>query len=218
VDDLICVAETASGPGKLALQIKNDLTFGEKDPLFAEVMTACWRTYSATQFDRTRDRFGVALGVYQSKVDQYHQTVLTWARNSSTAAGFLDRIGKKRLAHKNHREFVDLVRGRLAAAKGDPVIDEELWGFLRAMVVLHFDLQTDGSRDRTHAVNSLRDALQPGGGPGAEALYHRLTALSAEANRTAGEHTRDTLVGRLAPEGYRLPGPPDCRDDLARLD
>jgi hypothetical protein len=217
VDDLVCVADTPGGTAKLALQIKNDLTFGERDALFAEVMTACWQTYNSTRFDRARDRFGIALGVYQSKVDQHYQTVLTWARNSTTAAGFLERISKKRLAHENHREFVRLVRGKLTATKGSPVGDEELWGFLRAMVVLHFDLQTDGSRDRTHTVNSLRDALQPGAGPGAEALYPRLMALSAEANRTAGEYTRDTLVGRIAPEGYSFAASPDCRDDLARL-
>src|SRR5919199_1870352 len=38
LDDLVCVAETANGPNKLALQIKKDLTFGEKDKTFAEVM------------------------------------------------------------------------------------------------------------------------------------------------------------------------------------
>lgn len=41
LDDLVCVADNATGQAKLALQIKNDLTFGEKDELFNEVMAAC---------------------------------------------------------------------------------------------------------------------------------------------------------------------------------
>src|SRR5262249_5688737 len=121
LDDLVCVADTATGPSKLPLQIKNDLTFGEKDELFEEVMAACWRTYTSTNFNRDRDRFGIVLGVYKTKVDEHYQTVLTWARNSSSAAAFLARIGQPGLSHKNHREFVALVRSKLGAAAGSPV-------------------------------------------------------------------------------------------------
>src|SRR5262249_26154471 len=159
-------ANAVTGQAKLALQIKNDLPFGEKDELFNEVMVACWRTYSSPRFDRSRDRFGIVLGVYKAKIDEHYQTVLTWARNSSNAAAFLGRIGQPGLSHKNHREFVALVRSRLAVAHGHPVADDDLWGFLRSMVILHFDMHAGGSRDATHAVNCLQQVLQPGSGPG----------------------------------------------------
>jgi hypothetical protein len=118
LDDLVCVTDTSTGPGKLALQIKNDLTFGEKDELFNEVMAACWRTYNSPRFDRTRDRFGIVLGVYKGKIDEHYQSVLTWARNSASATAFLSRIGQKGLSHKNHRDFVALIRSRLVAVHG----------------------------------------------------------------------------------------------------
>ncbi len=218
LDDLICLADTATGPAKLALQIKNDLTFGEKDELFNEVIAACWRTYSSPRFDRGRDRFGLVLGVYKTKIDEHYQTVLTWARNSSSPAAFLGRIGQPGLSHKNHREFVALIRSRLAAASGQPVSDDDLWGFLRSMVILHFDLLTGGSRDGTHAVNCLRHVLQLAAGPGAAELFSRLRDISAEVNRSAGEYTRENLTRRLQAEGFRLLPTPDCREDLARLD
>lgn len=217
LDDLVCVAESAAGQGKLALQIKKDLTFGEKDELFGEVITACWRTHTSPGFDRQRDRFGIVLGVYQTKIDRYYQTVLTWARNSSTASAFLGRIGKNRLSHQNHRDFVALVRSKLAVAQGQAVSDEDLWGFLRSMVILHFDLQEEGSRDRTQIVNGLAHALQPGSSPGAAELFSRLRDISTEANRTAGEYTYDRLFERLLGEGFRLAPSPDCREDLTRL-
>src|SRR5438105_1937562 len=62
LDDLICVTDTAAGQSKLALQIKKDLTFGEKDEMFGDVMTACWRTYTSPRLDRQRDSFGIVLG------------------------------------------------------------------------------------------------------------------------------------------------------------
>jgi hypothetical protein len=217
LDDLVCVADTVNGPSKLALQIKNDLTFGEQDQLFEEVMAACWRTYTSPDFGRDRDRFGIVLGVYKAKIDEHYQTVLTWARNSSSAAAFLGRIGQPGLSHKNHREFVALVRSKLDAAHGGAVSDDDLWGFLRSMVILHFDLHAGGSRDATHAVHGLQQVLQPGG-PGAAELFSRLRDISAEANRTAGEYTCDSLTRRLVAEGFRLVPSPDCREDLARLD
>src|SRR5262249_38520782 len=147
-------------------------------------------------------------------IDEHYQTVLTWARNSSNATAFLGRIGQQGLSHKNHREFVALVRSRLAAAHSQPVADEDLWGFLRSMVILHFDMHAGGSRDATHAVNCLQQVLQPGSGPGAADLFSRLRDIAAEANRTAGEYTCQSLTQRLLAEGFRLEPSPDCRDDL----
>ena len=218
LDDLVCVAETTAGPNRLALQMKNDLTFGEKDELFEEVIAACWRTYTSPGCTRGRDRFGIVLGVYKAKIDEHYQTVLTWARNSSTAAAFLGRIGQQGLSHKNHRDFVDLIRSKLGGVQGGSVSDYDLWGFLRSMVILHFDLHAGGSRDATHAVNCLQHVLQPGTGPGAADLFSRLRDISAEANRTAGEYTCQRLTQRLLAEGFCLVPSPDCRDDLARLD
>jgi hypothetical protein len=217
LDDLICVADTATGLSKLPLQMKFDLTFGEKDELFDEVMTACWRTYTSPNFDRSRDRFGIGLGVYKTKIDEHYQTVLTWARNSSSAAAFVGRVGQQGLSHKNHRDFVALIRSKLGVITGGAVSDGDLWGFLRSMVILHFDLLAGGSRDATHAINCLQQVLQPGG-PGAAELFSRLRDISAEANRTAGEYTYESLAGRLQAEGFRLVPSPDCREDLARLD
>jgi hypothetical protein len=204
VDDLVCVADNATGQSKLALQIKNDLTFGEKDEKFEEVMAACWRTYTSPNFNRDRDRFAIALGVYQTKIDEHYQTVLTWARSSSSTATFFDRIGREGFSHKNHREFVTLVRSKLTVAQGGAISDNDLWGFLRSLVILHFDLLAGGSRDAAHIVNGLRQVLQPGPGPGAEDLFSRLRGISAEANRTAGEYNRDSLTKRLLAEGFRL--------------
>jgi hypothetical protein len=217
LDDLVCVANTATGPTKLPLQMKNDLTFGEKDELFEEVVAACWRTYTSPNFARGRDRFGIVLGVYKTKVDEHYQTVLTWARNSSSAGAFLGRVGQQGLSHKNHREFVALIRSKLGTVSGGAVSDDDLWGFLRSMVILHFDLLAGGSRDATHAINCLQQVLQPGG-PGAAELFSRLRDISAEANRTAGEYTYESLASRLQAEGFRLVPSPDCREDLARLD
>lgn len=52
LDDIIVDYELPAGTAKLALQVKRDLTFGEADKTFDEVMGACWRTFRSPQFDR----------------------------------------------------------------------------------------------------------------------------------------------------------------------
>ncbi len=44
LDDLICNTDSSAGPRKLALQLKNDISIGEKSALFQEVLAACSRT------------------------------------------------------------------------------------------------------------------------------------------------------------------------------
>src|SRR5437667_6402113 len=50
LDDLVIVSDLPVGEAKLALQIKRDLTFGEKDSIFDEVLRACWATFTSSQF------------------------------------------------------------------------------------------------------------------------------------------------------------------------
>src|SRR5207253_1101225 len=45
IDDLIVHSSLPRGEMKLALQIKHDLTFGEIDKTFDDVMHACWETF-----------------------------------------------------------------------------------------------------------------------------------------------------------------------------
>lgn len=88
LDDLIITAETADTKVKLALQIKRDLAFGEKDATFDEVIAACWQTFTASEFNRGVDRFGICLNLYSKNVDEHFQTALSWARNSANAHDF----------------------------------------------------------------------------------------------------------------------------------
>ncbi len=213
LDDLICVADTTTGQAKLALQIKHDLTFGQND-VFNQVMAACWQTYNSPEFDRDRDRFGIVLGLYQKKIDEHYQNVLSWARNSSSADDFLKRIGTKGLSHKNHREFEALIRSSLNAASGEDVSDDDLWGFLRSMVILHFDLLKDGSRDYNNAVNWLGQLLRPG--PGAVDLFTRLYEISSEGNSAAGGYTFTDLLSKVQADFHLQPAR-NCREDLDKF-
>ena len=216
LDDLIIVSDLPVGEAKLALQIKRDLTFGEKDKIFDEVIQACWETFKSTNFHIGIDRFGIGIGLYSKNIDEYYQSVLTWARTSTDADDFLKRINQPRLANQTQRSFVQLIRGKLNKYSGSSVTDDEIWNFLRSMVILYFDFQRDGSRDYSYSVEIVSHLLNADKKAEAPQLFTELVNLAADANRTAGSFNADILRQRLQAK-FSLLSPVDCRSDLEKL-
>ena len=217
LDDLVVRSSLADGEAELTLQIKRDLHFTENDGTFDEVIHACWATFAAPTFDAHLHRFGIAVGIYRTIVDEYYQSVLTWARTSVDAADFFGRVSVERLSHRAQRDFVGLMRAKLDACVGGRVGDDRLWRFLRSMVILHFDFPRDGSRDYAHAVALAAQLIPPGRGGSAPDLFARLVACAAQGHTTAGGFDATGLRQRLRAADVALLPAPDCRRDLERL-
>jgi len=217
LDDLIVISDLPSGVSKLALQVKRDLVFGEKNEAFNEVVSACWQTFKSPKFTYQLDRCGIAISLWSKTIQEHYQTTLTWARNSANSADFLSRVSTKRLAHPAQREFVDLIRNRLDSYAGTSITDIDLYTFLQSMVILHFDFQTDGSREEAYLIEILKRCLPADKGEQSPALLGKLVDYAAEAKRTAGSLDTATLANRLAQDGFSLAPAVDCRDDLERL-
>ena len=216
LDDLIIVSELPVGEAKLALQIKRDLTFGEEDKIFDEVLQACWETFKSTNFHIGIDRFGIGIGLYSKKIDEYYQSVLTWARTSTDSNDFLKRIHQQRLANKTQRSFLQLIRGKLDTYLGSSVTDDELWDFLRSMVILHFDFQRDGSRDYSYTVEMVSHLLNTDKKTEAPQLFTELVDVATQANGTAGSFNAEILMQRLQAK-FSLLSLIHCRSDLEKI-
>lgn len=216
LDDLIIVSELPVGEAKLALQIKRDLNLGGKDKIFNEVIQACWETFKSTNFHIGIDRFGIGIRLYSKKIDEDYQSVLNWARISKDSNDFLSRINQQGLANKTQCSFIELIRGKLDIYLGSSVTDDELWNFLRSMVILHFDFQLDGSRDYSYTVEMVSHLLNTDKKTEAPQLFTELVDVTAQANITAGSFNADILRQKLQAK-FALLSPIDCRYDLAKL-
>ncbi|OKH26513.1 hypothetical protein NIES593_00125 [Hydrococcus rivularis NIES-593] len=216
LDDLVIIADLTVGEVKLALQVKRDLTFGEKDETFDEVILACWETFKSPKFNIGIDRFGIVIALYSKNIDENYQSVLSWARNSANAGDFLKRIAQQGLSNKEQRKFVELIRKKLDSYQGSNVSDDELWQFLRSMVILYFDFQREGSRDYTYTVEIISQLLSPDKKADSPQLFAQLVEYAAETNRTAGSFNTETLRQRLQLHFALVPSP-DCRADLQKL-
>ncbi len=218
LDDLIVISNQSSGNSKLCLQIKRDLSFGQRNATFLAVMQAAWDTFASPAFARGLDRLGFALGTYSQRIDKHYRTALDWARTSANAADFLKRIGTEGLSSGHQRLFVRLIRATIEDYLGEEMADETLWEFLKSLVIIHFDLEGHGSRDSAYAIELLRHMLLPAKASEAPRLFTRLVEYAAEANSTAGSLNAEALRQRLQEDNFTLQPALDCLDDLKRIE
>ncbi|MEA5468333.1 ATP-binding protein, partial [Spirulina sp. 06S082] len=218
LDDIIVISDLKCGEAKLALQVKRDLSFGEKNQKFDEVMEACWSTFKSSDFRIGIDRFGLVVALYSKNINEYYQTVLTWARNSIDSQDFLKRINTEGFSNKTQRSFINLIRTKLSKHSKTPITDNDLWDFLRSMVILHFDFQQEGARDYTYAVETISHLLPPNKKTDAPKLFEKLVNYATNGSKTAGSFNLERLTEKLLSDDFDILPSPDCRNDLARLE
>jgi hypothetical protein len=216
LDDILVKATRGDGEAQLALQVKRDLVFGENDEEFEDVMRRAWETFTAAGFHDGVDRFGIVLGLYGKKIDEHYMTVLTWARHAATAEDFVKRVTTARLSSKPQRSFLALIRTLLNRVADRSVTNDELWRFCRSFVLLHFDLQIDGSRDAAQLRTMLQLALNIEDATKAHSLEVKLFELASAMKLAGGTHATDTLRDHLAPS-FALRGTHQVLDDVERL-
>ena len=169
------------------------------------MLARAWKTFDSDDFDRTLNRIGVGIGTYNARTDQHYQAVLRWASHSTDAQHFFERISEPDFSHQDRQAFVATTRALLKHCAGRPVDDDELWGFLKAFVIVHFDFQSEGSsRDAENAVERIRHAIPIGQRDQAAALWDHLIAKAGDLTPVGGGATRATLVDQLTRDGFEL--------------
>ncbi|MCK4351794.1 hypothetical protein KAW65_00110 [candidate division WOR-3 bacterium] len=202
LDDIVITSTNGSEERKLALQVKKDLVFSDTstNTTFARVIDDCWKTFSGSlgwQFNPDADRIGIGIGTYQSKLDKHFKSLLEWARTSKNSAEFIRKVNLSKFSSHEKQEYLTIIRNLLNKSAGKNITDDELWKFLKCLVVLHFDLESPGSRDATYCWNQLLNQLKVKDTSQAKLLFSSLTSIVSEYARSAGCITRDILKGKL---------------------
>jgi hypothetical protein len=183
---------------RLSLQLKRDLHLTEKNSTFDEVLRACWDTFCGTSFRFGLDRLGMALQVYNKRVDEHFLPLLEMARNSNQAAFDL-MIAPQGVANATQRDFVKMIEAKLIAYNGGALEEDALRRFLASLVILHFDFGSEGSRDYAYIVEVLRRLLPPKEHHRAPELF-----LALERYATAAKVARAPLTSRIYPNACWL--------------
>lgn len=215
IDDIKIHCKLPDGEGRLDLQIKRTLKFGDNE-LFREVIGDCWATFAANRSD-TNIRFGVGVGTLLAKYEEHGRQVLTWASQINSAKDFFERLQTPVVASDGMREFVEAIRSAIEKAKLHTPTDDQLWEFLRRFVVLYFDFEAqEGSDHRVNVVDRLRHCLVADDAEKATELWEALTSIADEAKPSAGTYDHAALIEHLAGR-FRLKGQGPIAADFVRL-
>lgn len=203
---------------QLDLQIKNKLTFTEKDSDWVDVLKRASDTFFKQTFDPAVHRIGVGIGTYNSLVDQHYQSVLTWATYSTDGQNFRERIEKGDYSNQHKRAFVGTIGTVVAAHLERDLTDDELWRFLSVFVIIHFDFQSgENSRDAANVIDRLMGALRPETRSQAPRIWEHLVAKAGELIPAGGGSTRATLLIQLVNAGLDVGSAPSFLKDIAAL-
>ncbi|MCP4579449.1 MAG: hypothetical protein GY846_24520, partial [Deltaproteobacteria bacterium] len=207
VDDVVIVGARGTRQSKLALQVKHALRF-TANPLFCEVMGACWSHFTSSFFDRQRDFVGIAIGESSNilKVRTHLQELLEWARSHRTSRSFYVQVGK----FKAKQKILDDISEALDIGASRHIGKDRFWLFLRSLVILSFDFDYVGSRDSTDCWNFLLSVVRRQSPKHATALFDGLYALVSRYSKLGGEIDYDTVHNQLQ-ENMPLGGVPPLR-------
>ena len=222
VDDIIVVGSDGVNQRILALQIKHDLTFSdsEKNETFQKVIRECWKTFSGAygfEFNSEKDRIGIGLGIFNANLDKHLRPLLEIARTARDSDDFFKKTRLPDFSHKAKIDYIDTFRNLLTKAKESPISNDELWRFLKCLVVLHFDLENEGSRDSIQCWNRLRDQIPDGDWRQATTLFSCLVKEVAKFERNAGSIDSSKLREFLASSSIPIKDYQNFHSDLRKL-
>lgn len=200
--------------------MKHDLIISDAstNTVCAEVFDACWKTFNSTawNFNPETDLLAIALGISQPRIDKHFKPILEWARTASDSQEFLQKMASPGFSSIEKKDYLKIIRSLLGKAKGSDLTNDELWKFLKCLVVLNFDLETAGSRDTTYCWNRLL-TLTKGQDPNqAIVLFNELNSVVKDFCRSAGSISQQTLRNRIGPR-VSLKDAPNFILDLVHL-
>jgi hypothetical protein len=200
---------------QLHLQIKNKLSFGEGDKEWADTLGRAWETFAKQGFDATLQRIGVGIGTYHARADQHYQSLLNWASHSADADHFFERIAKGDYSHEAKQTFVEVITKAVAAHIGKEPAKDDLWRFLKAFVIVHFDFQSEeSSRDAAVVIDRLKTVLAPEHRDQAKRIWDHLVTKAGELIPVGGGATRLTLVESLEAAEFKIGAAPSYWRDI----
>ena len=161
LDDVIVHShDTLGNPAVLEIQVKRSITFAPQDPVFRKVVGQIVEAANRPDFWNTYYELSIATSRTSKKIHSAYQDVLTWARQISDAATFMDRIDRPGSANDSMRSFVQTFKANLQDA-GSSKDDKTVWSLLRRLQILVFDFTARGSVSEELAKERAVRALHP---------------------------------------------------------
>ena len=146
VDDLVVTSVQGDKEQRLLCQVKHSVIITAKNPIFQEVITAAWKDFSKSSFNRKTDMIALVTGFIAKNSISAMRFLNDQAMASISAEEFTDRINQPTFTSKIHYEKYNIIKECIKKANGNKsATEEDLWMFCRCFVLVVFDLDYEKS-------------------------------------------------------------------------
>ena len=190
-DDLLIVAKSKTGEHRLLAQIKHNLTFSINNDLFNEVMSAFWKDFNNEKtFDKVNDRLLFIKSGLNGKERSNIKPLFNWARTHATAADFFSEVNRLKLK----KDSLNIFNDSLKRANGNKTVSEEsLWGFLRCVDVLEYDLLNETSKDKAYFLNLIKLSKNKSSSRSDDDIWNDIHDYVSRLNKDGGSITSESI-------------------------
>nr|MUH39031.1 hypothetical protein [Zobellia laminariae] len=138
-DDLLVEIDLGSGVKKKILgQIKHNVALTETNETFKEVITAFWKDFNNTKFDKSTDRLLLVKSNLTNNDKKHFNVLLDWASTHNNEIDFYEEV--ERIAIK--KQHLNIYESLLKTANDDVEIPKKIFGcFLNAWHLLGMTLR-----------------------------------------------------------------------------
>lgn len=196
-DDLIISVEKADGDQKRTMlgQIKHSISITDGDKVFGEVIHTAWNDFNNPSiFTKNRDTIALITGPLSATDNSDVRTILEWARHSESSDEFFKKIELAKFSSKKKKTKLQVFKSHLKKAnRGDDVLNEDFFQFLRHFYLLGYDLDIKAGV----TLSLLHSLIGQYSLENAQSLWSRLIDEVQSANKNAGTITLEMLPDDL---------------------
>ena len=188
-DDLFVEIDLGSGQKQKILgQIKHNVALTVANETFNEVVTAFWKDFNNTEFDKSIDRLLLVKSNLTNNDKKHFSVLLDWASTHKDEIDFyaeVDRIAIK----KQHLDIFETLLKK--ANNNKDVSKKDIWMFLKSMALVAFDFTTEASTSYNNVLNLITIAKAADCPLTGVQIWSELLTMAATYNQNGGTLTHD---------------------------
>ena len=190
-DDLLIITKSAIGNHNLLAQIKNNISFTADNSLFQEVMSAFWKDYNNSKFDKEKDKLIIIKSGFTKDERNNLKSLLNWAKTHATEIDFITEVNRI----KGKRNKLDVFKDVLKPLNNNTSLsDTEIWEFLKCLDVLEYDLTNQNSVDEIYFLNLIKLCKNEDTTSNEKEIWDVLSSFVSKLNKDGGSVTSDSVI------------------------
>ena len=155
---LICSSDCS-----LSIQVRRKVKFTEKDPEFKSIIIECYKNFSKDDFNPNKDRNCIAVGIHHHHIPNLRQ-LHEIAKTSVDQEEFTRKILNEGFVSKETKNIQEILKKILERGiithKLKAFTNEDLWNFIKSLVILQFDIEHISGTHYNQCLNDLNEILE----------------------------------------------------------